>query len=71
MISKQDWPKDELIRVDFKENLNIENYHSALIVGNIRINNIKHFNWFQKKMWKLFFGIKIIDLEKSDKEWNL
>ncbi len=48
------------------EIIDAENYHSKLIIGNIQINNIKHFNWFQKIMWKLMFGIKIINLEKGD-----
>lgn len=28
-------------------------------VGNILINFTKRFNWFQRKMIKLFFGIEI------------
>lgn len=60
--------EQELIRIDYKEKFNIKNYRSTLIIGNMQINNIKHFNWFQKLMWKLFLGIKIIDLEKSDKD---
>lgn len=58
--------EQELIRMDYKEDLKVKNYRSKLIIGNIQINNIKHFNWFQKIMWKLMFGIKIINLEKGD-----
>lgn len=36
-----------------------EKYKSKFIIGNIEINNIKKFNWFNRLMFKLFFGIKI------------
>ena len=36
---------------------------SCLQAGNLTIMNTKHFNWFQKKMWKIFFNCEIIDLE--------
>ena len=34
---------------------------SKIIIGNLTIFNTKKFNWFQKKMIKLVFGIKIED----------
>lgn len=31
--------------------------------GNWEIHMTVKFNWFQKKMWKIFFNCEIIDLE--------
>ena len=36
-----------------------------MIIGNITVNNIKHFNLFQKIMYKIFFGIKIVDIKQA------
>lgn len=45
-----------------------DNNKSILKIGNIKIYNIKKFNWLQRKMFKIFFGIKINNLEsKSEK----
>ena len=38
---------------------------SILEIGNIKIYNTKKFNWFQRKMFKIFFGIKINNLESK------
>lgn len=32
-----------------------DNNKSMLEIGNIKIYNIKKFNWFQRKMFKIFF----------------
>lgn len=29
-----------------------------------RVCSIKKFNWFQKKMLKIFFGIEVLDYER-------
>ena len=42
-----------------------ENNKSILELGNIKIYNIKKFNWFQRKMFKIFFGIKVNNLESK------
>lgn len=42
-----------------------DNNKSILEIGNIKIYNIKKFNWFQRKMFKIFFGIKIYCLENK------
>ena len=42
-----------------------DNNKSLLEIGNIKIYNIKKFNWFQRKMFKIFFGIKIVNLESK------
>lgn len=42
-----------------------DNNKSLLEIGNIKIYNIKKFNWFQRKMFKIFFGIKINNLENN------
>lgn len=38
---------------------------SYLQTGNLTIMNTKHFNWFQKKMWKLLLGFNIIDVKEK------
>ena len=38
---------------------------SCLQAGNLTIMNTKHFNWFQKKMWKLLLGFNIIDVKEN------
>ena len=52
----------ELLRIDYKETLNVKEYKSSMIIGNITINNVKKFNWLQKMMIKIFFGIDIKDI---------
>lgn len=32
---------------------------SYIKIGNLIIHNTHHFNWFHRKMWKLFFGFEI------------
>ena len=38
-------------------------YKSVFIIGNIKVCNTKKFNWFQKKMIKIFFGFEVEDYE--------
>ena len=52
--------KDDCMYVSFGLN-DIKNY-SKLFIGEKRMTSIpvdQHFNWFQKLMWKLCFGVKI------------
>lgn len=37
---------------------------SKMTFGAITIFNTKHFNWLQKKMWKILLGIEIEDVEE-------
>ncbi len=37
---------------------------SKILVGNLTIMNTKHFNWLNKLMFKIFFGIKIEDYKE-------
>lgn len=53
----------ELLRIDYKETLKVNKYKSSMVIGNITINNVKKFNWLQKLMFKIFFGIKIEDIK--------
>lgn len=43
-----------------------DNNKSLLEIGNIKVYNIKKFNWIQRKMFTLFFGIKIKNLESKE-----
>ena len=38
---------------------------SHLTIGNMVIHNTHHFNWFECKMWKLFFGFEIENVEEK------
>lgn len=53
-----------LIEIKPKELANERKYKSTMVIGNFTINNIKHFNWLQKLMFKIFFGIKIEDIKE-------
>lgn len=37
---------------------------SHLKVGNLIIHNTHHFNWFERKMWKLLLGFDIENVEE-------
>lgn len=39
---------------------------SLLKVGNMVIHNSYRFNWFQRKMWKLFFGFEIENVKEIE-----
>ena len=41
-----------------------DNNKSILEIGNIKIYNIKRFNWLNKLMFKLIFGISIKDIKE-------
>lgn len=38
---------------------------SLLKIGNMVIHSSHHFNWFQRKMWKLFFGFDIENIKEN------
>ena len=38
---------------------------SHLKVGNLIIHNTHHFNWLERKMWKLLLGFDIENVEES------
>lgn len=40
-----------------------ENSKSILEIGNIKVYNIKKFNWINRIMFKLLFGIKIKNIK--------
>lgn len=44
---------------------------SHLKIGNMVIYNTYHFNWFQRKMWKLFFGFEIENVKENNNESSL
>lgn len=58
-----DMQQEPLIEIDYRKKE--EKYHSILIIGNMKIRNTKKFNWFQRKMFKIFFGIEINNLESK------
>lgn len=38
---------------------------SHLKIGNLIIHNTHRFNWFERKMWKLFFGFEIENVKED------
>lgn len=50
---------------DFNVNYTIEEPKpkSKVVIGNITIYYDKKFNWIQRKMWKICFGLEITNLE--------
>ena len=42
-----------------------ENSKSLLEIGNIKVYNIKKFNWLNRIMFKLVFGIKIKNIKEE------
>lgn len=38
---------------------------SRMIIGDIKVMNQKHFNWFHKLMWRIILGIKIEDIKEE------
>ena len=45
--------------------VNLPKPKSKIMIGsNTVIFNDRHFNWLQKKMWKILLGIKIEDIKE-------
>jgi len=42
------------------------NYKSLMDICSVKVYNEKHFNWFQKIIWRLLLGIKITDVGGED-----
>lgn len=40
-------------------------FHLGGKQSNIEVKLDKHFNWFQKKMWKWCFGVKVEDYSED------
>jgi hypothetical protein len=38
---------------------------SHLKAGNLIIHNTRHFNWFERKMWKLLLGFDIENIKEN------
>lgn len=43
-------------------------YKSELVIGHLTIRLEKRFNWLNRLMFKLFFGVKITNIENISKE---
>lgn len=52
------------VQLNVNPYLHQENSKSQCIIGNITINFAKTFNWLQRKMWKMCFGLEITNLEE-------
>lgn len=56
---------DEKIEVSNKIYFNEPDYKSVICFAEtFRVCSIKRFNWFQKKMLKIFFGIEVLNYER-------
>ena len=51
---------------EYTLSVNLPKPKSKIMIGsNTVIFNDRHFNWLQKKMWRLLLGIKIEDVEED------
>ena len=41
---------------------------SHIKIGNLIFHNTHQFNWFHRKMWKLFFGFEIENIKEKTNE---
>ena len=41
---------------------------SHIKIGNLILHNTHQFNWFHRKMWKLFFGFEIENIKEKINE---
>lgn len=57
-----DIQQEPLIEIEYRKKE--EKYNSIIIIGNMKIRNIKKFNWFNRLMFKLIFGIKIKNIKE-------
>lgn len=48
--------------------MNLPKIKSHIKIGNLIFHNTRHFNWFHRMMWKLFFGFEIENIEVNDDE---
>lgn len=57
--------EQEIIKIENNINpfLNEEEPKAKGVIGNITIYFDKTFNWLQRKMWKICFGVDITNLE--------
>lgn len=50
---------------EYTLSVNLPSPKSKIMIGsNTVIFNDRHFNWLQKKMWKILLGIKIEDVKE-------
>ena len=59
-------PHDEINTIRF--GVGLPKTKSHLKIGNLIIHNTHHFNWFHRKMWKLFFGFEIENIKEKINE---
>ena len=66
-ITKAEHKTSNKTTVEWCEKIDLPEYRSAMKLGSLIIYNTKHFNFFYKKMWNIFFGVKIEDIWRKDK----
>ena len=59
------WLNSEITLLSIEKPINPEDIKTYLKLANITIGIDKKINWFQKIMYKLFFGIEIEKLEEK------
>lgn len=47
---------------DYCKRMCLPKYKSKITSGTYTIYHTEHFNWLQKRMWKILLGIKIEDV---------
>lgn len=59
---------DDIMLIEIEDPFKLEpgDYKSYVTIGNVKLANTKHFNWFQKLMMKLCFGFVVTDIKKGE-----
>lgn len=57
--------KKETPFIEFGEIFDTPIYKSEIIVGNLTIRLTKRFNWLNRLMFKVFFGLKITNIKEG------
>ena len=64
-IYEDKWLNSEITLLSIERPINPKDIKTYLKLANITIGIDKKINWFQKIMYKLFFGIEIEKLEEK------
>ena len=56
--------KEEMSFIEIGRGFETPIYKSEMVVGNITIRFIKRFNWLNRMMFKIFFGLDIRNTRK-------
>ena len=60
---------EDILQKKIQENsIGLPKIKSHIKIGNLILHNTHQFNWFHRKMWKLFFGFEIENIKEKINE---